>query len=92
MKNGNASEFIAGLHYGDERFFLYNQKKYFIEGWKENDKFKIVLYVIEDPNDNFKWESKSIDDRYPVEEFESAKIFEGKDFWEVEKDIVWVDC
>ena len=35
MINGNANEFIDGLYYGDERFFMYNQKKYFIEGWTE---------------------------------------------------------
>lgn len=29
---------------------------------------------------------------YPVLEFEKAKIFNGKSFWEAEKDIEWVDC
>lgn len=27
-----------------------------------------------------------------VEAFEEAKIFDGKSFWEVEKEIKWVDC
>ena len=29
--------------------------------------------------------------RNPVAEFENARIFNGKTFWEVEKDIEWVD-
>ena len=92
MINGSAKEFIEGLHYGDERFFLYNRKKYFIPGYCENEKPMLVLYVIENPNDDFEWRSVSDDDKYPVEDFENAKIFDGKSFWEVEKDIEWVDC
>ena len=32
MKNGNVNEFVDGLHYGDERIFLYRGQKFFIEG------------------------------------------------------------
>lgn len=92
MINGNANEFIDGLYYGDERFFMYNQKKYFIEGWTENDKLMLILYIIEDPHNKFKWSAVSNNNNYPVDKFETADIFDGKTFWEVEKDIEWVDC
>lgn len=43
MINGNVNEFVSGLYYGDERWFLLNNKKYFIQGWVENDKFTLIL-------------------------------------------------
>ena len=39
MKNGNVQEFVDHIHYGDELWFLYNDTKYFLEGWIENDIF-----------------------------------------------------
>ena len=94
MINGNAQEFIDGLHYGDERFFLYDGKKYFIQGYWPNDNEKplLELYVLEPYDDPFEWHAYSEDKNYPVSEFVNAKIFNGKSFWEVEKDIEWVDC
>ena len=32
MINGDVNEFIGGLYYGDERFFLYDGNKYFLQG------------------------------------------------------------
>ena len=81
MINGSAEEFIKWLHYGDERFFLYNGNKYFIQGYFKENKPMLELYILESPDNN-----------YPVAEFENAEIFDGKTFWEVEKDIEWVDC
>ena len=92
MINGSAQEFVEGLHYGDERFFLYNGKKYFIQGYFENDKPMLELYVFEPSDSDFEWRVFSDDNNYPVADFENAKIFEGKSFWEIEKDIEWVDC
>lgn len=92
MINGNASEFIEGLHYGDERFFLYNGKKYFIQGYFEKEKPMLELHVFEPSDDSFEWRAFSDSKSYPVAEFEKAKIFNGKSFWEIEKDIKWVDC
>ena len=92
MINGNAHAFVEGLHYGDERFFLYNGMKYFIQGYYENDKPMLVLYILDPADNDFKWQVVSDNDDYPVSEFENAKIWNGKSFWEVEKDMTWVDC
>ncbi len=92
MINGDANEFIDGLYYGDERFFLYGGSKFLIEGWTKAGLRMLVLYAIEDPNNNFEWRAFSDDGKYPVDKFEKAPIFNGKTFWEVEKDIEWVDC
>lgn len=91
MINGDVKEFIDGLHYGDERFFLYNDDKYFIQGYYDDGKPMLELYIIETDN-NFEWREISENNNYPVEKFENAKIFNGKSFWEVEQDIEWVDC
>lgn len=92
MINGNAKEFIEGLHYGDECFFTYNEKKYFIQGYFENEMPMLELYVLEPSDNNFEWHALSNDRNYPVAEFENAKIFNGKSFGEIEKEIEWVDC
>lgn len=95
MINGDAREFIDGLYYGDERFFLYNGKKYFVQGYYDsstNEKPMLEVYILEPADNNFEWRAFSEDSNYPVTEFETAKIFDGKTFWEVEKEIEWVDC
>lgn len=92
MINGDVQDFINGLHYGDERFFLFAGKKYFLQGYHVDGKPMLELYVIENPEDDFEWRVISKDNEFPVAEFESAKIFQGKTFWEVEQKIEWVDC
>ncbi len=92
MKNGDVHEFINGLHYGDERFFIYNGDKYFIQGYFFESMPMLEVYIIETDIKNFEWRAISENNNYPVEEFENAKIFNGKSFWEVEQDIEWVDC
>lgn len=91
MINGDVNEFVDGLHYGDERFFIYAGDKYFLQGYYVDGKPMLELYVIENPAVDFEWRMISDDDKYPVEAFENAKIFNGKSFWEVEKEIEWVD-
>ena len=92
MINGNSREFIDGLYYGDERFFLYDGKKYFIQGYYEDKNPMLEVYILEPANSSFRWKALSNDNSYPVTEFETAKIFNGKTFWEVEKEIEWIDC
>jgi len=92
MINGNANEFIDGLYYGDERFFIYNGNKYFIQGYYVDNKPMLEIYVIENPEIAFEWRKISDNNEYPVRDFENAKIFNGKSFWEVETTIEWVDC
>lgn len=94
MINGDPNEFIEGLYYGDERFYVYKGVKYFLQGYTENDQHVLELYAIEvhSEDDEFHWSLCSgKHDPYPVKGFEEAKIFDGKSFWEVEDEIEWVD-
>ena len=90
MKNGNVQEFVDYIHYGDELWFLYNDTKYFLEGWIENDILELVLYEMKENVQDYKW--KCDNNNYPVKYFLSDRIFDGKTFWEIENDITWVDC
>ena len=55
MINGDVKDFINGLHYGDERFFIYDNKKYFIQGYIENNRPVLEIYVLEPIDCDFKW-------------------------------------
>lgn len=90
MKNGDVQKFVDHIYYGDELWFLYNNKKYFLEGWAENGVLELVLYEMEEGGKEFWW--KGSKNKFPVEDFLKAPIFDGKNFWEAEKDFIWVDC
>ena len=92
MINGDAREFIDGLHYGDERFFIYKGQKYFIQGYFVDENPMLEVYILVPSDSTFKWQAVSKDNTYPVAEFESAQIFDNKSFWDVEKEMEWVDC
>lgn len=92
MINGDAREFIDGLHYGDERFFCYKGYKYFIQGYYIDGKPLLEMYAIESEDNKFEWRAVSENSDYPVKEFENDPIFDGKTFWQVEDEIEWVDC
>ena len=89
MKNGNVQEFVNHIHYGDELWFVYNGIKYFLEGWIENEVLELVLYEMKEDGKEYSWKGDKND--YPVEAFLTDKIFNGKTFWEIEKEIIWTD-
>ena len=91
MINGNPNEFVSGLYYGDERVFLYQNAKYFIQGLKEKGVYTLYLDRWNPPSDDYIWQASSPKE-YPVENFLEAKIFAGKTFWNVEQDIEWLDA
>lgn len=92
MINGDAREFIDGIHYGDERFFLYHGKKYFVQGQFANGRPMLEVYIFEPSDNDFEWREFSKNSNYPVSAFENAKIFDGKSFWGAEQEMEWVDC
>lgn len=89
MKNGNVREFVDHIHYGDELWFLYDGKKYFLEGWSEDGRLDLYLYEMAGDWKEYVWEGTA--SHYPVDAFLEAKIWNGKSFWDVEQDMEWVD-
>ena len=59
MINGEVNEFASGLYYGDERIFLYNSQKFFIEGLTINGKNHLLLDRWEFKSDGYIWECES---------------------------------
>ena len=99
MINGNVSEFVDNLYYGSEMYFFFRGKKYFIQGWVEDSIHYLVLdYGFEGddvPKDyvfnGYIWEHKSLDSGECVQAFLNAPIWDGKTFYEVEKEMTWTD-
>lgn len=90
MINGNVNEFVDHIHYGDELWFIYNNKKYFLEGWVDDEVLELLLYEMNDYGKEYCWKGDKY--HYPVSSFLNAPIFDGKSFWEVETNIIWIDC
>ena len=91
MINGNVNEFIDGLYYGDERIFMYKGQKFFVQGFSENGYSTIYLARWEPPCDDYIWVGKHPYGAYDVEAFLAAPIWDGRTFWEAEKEMEWVD-
>ncbi len=91
MINGDPKAFIEGLHYGEEHYFVYDGRKYFIQGYRTEKGPMLEVFGLDPDNFDYHWIVYSDKEQYPVAEFESAPIFNGKTFWEAEKDIEWVD-
>lgn len=89
LKNGDVREFVDHIHYGDELWFLYDGKKYFLEGWSEDGRLDLYLYEMAGDWKEYVW--KGTASHYPVDAFLEAKIWNGKSFWDVEQDMEWVD-
>lgn len=92
MQNGSVNDFVNHLNYGVELFFIFNGFHYLVEGWYEEDigKNHLMLCILGDsPSSGYVWEDYSDAMSSCSEKFLEAKIFFGKSFWEIEKDIFW---
>ena len=98
MIDGNVNEFVDNLHYGSEMYFIFRNKKYFIQGWYKEPFHYLVLDEIDD-NDNsdnyqftgYLWEHQSIDAGECVESFINAPLWDNKTFYEVEQEMIWTE-
>ena len=88
MKGNDLNEFIDDMYHNPEKEISYCGKRYMITGYVDetSEFYTLEVYTIEkDCKELFKFTSKV---RYEcVEQFEVAKIFDGKTIYEAEKDI-----
>ena len=95
MINGNTNEFFDNMYHGDEFDISYKDKHYFIQSYyrnfKEYEHEIIVRQTIPELENDSIFECKSNNPQQNIEDFQNAKIFEGKSFWEVEQEITWID-
>lgn len=87
MKGKTLRQFIDDLYYNVEMEFIFNGKKYIISGWlNEDDTYTVALYSIEkNSQELFSYTSGSRQE--VVENFEAAKVFDGRTIYDVEKNI-----
>lgn len=90
MIHGNVTEFVDHIHYGDELWFLYRGKKYFLEGWSNEPLLQLRLYEIIPDGATYIWEGD--EKNYPVSQFLNAPIWDKKTFWQVQEQMDWIDC
>ncbi len=92
MINGKANEFIDKIYTCQDIVFIYDKKKYWFQGYMTEEGVHMEVFQADPPEEDYIWEynGKSISDGQL--NFQEAKIFNGKTFWEVEEYIEWVDC
>lgn len=96
MINTDMNQFMDCLSYGGEIDILYKGSKYLIEGYCTEDKiYHLFVYKYEEngkTEDEMIYEIESTNSvKECADQFLEAKIWDGKCFWEVEKEMEWVD-
>ena len=91
VKNGELRDFIDGLYYGYAMLFVYDEVKYFIQGWTQDNKCYMFLDIPDKKQKDYEWKYEAPTMRACAEAFLSEKLWNGKTFYEIEKDVIWVD-
>ena len=92
MIDGNPQEFVDTLYLGEEVIFEFHQQRLFAQGYnlsKNEAVFRIDRWRPE-PLETV-YESHGTSVSKCVERFLEEKFFDGRSFWEVEKEITWCD-
>lgn len=92
MTGGTAQEFVDYIYTCQDAVFVYKGIKYWFQGYMPTtDTVHMEVFQYEPPSDGFIWEydGKTIEECQQA--FLSALIFDGKNFWDVEQDIAWID-
>ena len=94
MINGNITEFIDQLYYGQELVFIFKEKKYFIQGWWNDDHSQttmVLSFAEEKDFDGYLWECRKERMDLCADAFLSASLWEGKTFLQIQQDVIWTD-
>lgn len=95
MIDGNVNDFVDKLSYEDH-YVIYNGEKFFFNGCQvtkdaQGNIIKVVLEIYNLTNDSTVFTTTQMSVSDCISDFENAKIWNGKAFWEVEKDMTCVD-
>lgn len=91
MIDGDVNEFIDKLHYGVDLYVRYNGALYSFQGW-DKDGMHTLLVLQEEPlpvRDVFQVTQNGREEC--VNAFLKEPLWEGKNFFEAEKNMSWVD-
>lgn len=95
MKDGNVYKFIDKTTF-EECAVIYNGKKYFFHGLIFDGVKSEYSYMVDIWDASNHYERTVFDKTAPTAEAclelaQNEPIFDGKTFWEAEKDMVWVE-
>ena len=92
MINGDAGDFVDRIYSCQDTVFIYNGVKYWFQGYMPSaDTVHMEVIQIDPERDGYVWEYNGNSISEGQESFQKAPIFDGKTFWEAEKDIEWTD-
>ena len=91
MINGNLDFFLDNLNCGEELLFVFEGKKYFVQGWIKGEIKHMECWLYEDVSKPYIFVMDSASMAENAKAFLSAPIWGGKTFLEVEQNIEWVD-
>lgn len=95
MIDGNANAFINKMYYEDH-YVMFDKEKYFVNGCQtktdaEGHTLSVCLEVYNLSQNVMVFSITKPSAIECVNAFEDAPIWNGKTFWEAEKEIKWVD-
>ena len=95
MINGNITEFIDLLSYGEELVFTYREQKYFLQGWwdKDNSQATMVLTTVDKEKFNgYVWECHKKNMKLCADTFLSEPMCgTAKIFYQIQDKVTWSD-
>jgi len=96
MINGDLNYFVEKLNYGEDLYFVFQGKQYFVHGWinklENGNSSEMFAYRLSDSNaDEEIWSTVQDSLSKCAEQFLNAKLWNGKDFYQSETEIEWVD-
>lgn len=94
MIDGNARDFLNKLYYEDH-YVIFNGEKYFLNGCQtkklDNGTESVRLEVYNLTRDTTVFSVTKTSAADCIDAFEEAVIWNGRTFWEIESEIMWVD-
>ncbi len=91
MINGNPYEFINTIYTCQDIIFAYQNIQYWFQGYMTDDSVHMEVFQYKPAQDGYIWEYNGDSISEGQEAFQRALIFNGKTFWEAEKEIEWID-
>ena len=90
MINGDPREFLETVYNGEDIIYRYNGIRYFYQGYTKEDGLHMEVLKYDAVDEGLILDEVSHFSN-TIEIFENAPIFEGKTFWQAEKDMEWLD-
>lgn len=92
MLNGNYKDFLEKLNLGEELLFEFNSFEYFIQGWIEDNKARMVLDKYSNVSfSGYYWECTCDTMRECADKFLHSELWDGNTFQEIQNEVIWKD-